>query len=221
MTSIFVAKLDFGVDNAQLKTIFEEYGTVLKATVATDRETGKSRGFGFVEMANDDEAQNAINSLDNSNVSGRTISVKQAEDRNNGAKKPFIKGNDRGDFKPRENSSDRPPRADFGGDPPAREPFVPSVDFVNKDAVRKKKEDPKKSDKPKTHKMEAYRKSGKDNTFLNADDDLDEEFDLFGRDQDEDLDDDYSKYLVNSGQEDEDDYEDDDFEDDEDLVDED
>ena len=90
MTSIFVAKLDFGVDNTQLKTIFEEYGTVLKATVATDRETGKSRGFGFVEMANDDEAQNAIQALDNSLVNGRSISVKQAEDRGSGPKKPFV-----------------------------------------------------------------------------------------------------------------------------------
>jgi len=60
MTSIFVAKLDFGVTSEQLKETFEQYGKVLKATVATDRETGKSRGFGFVEMADSDEAKNAI-----------------------------------------------------------------------------------------------------------------------------------------------------------------
>ena len=51
MTSIFVAKLDFGVSNQELRQLFENYGTVLKATVATDRETGKHRGFAFVEMA--------------------------------------------------------------------------------------------------------------------------------------------------------------------------
>ena len=51
MTSIFVAKLDFGVSNQELRQLFENYGTVLKATVATDRETGKPRGFAFVEMA--------------------------------------------------------------------------------------------------------------------------------------------------------------------------
>ena len=48
MISIFVAKLDFGVDNAQLRSLFEPYGKVNKATVAMDKETGRSRGFDFV-----------------------------------------------------------------------------------------------------------------------------------------------------------------------------
>ena len=64
MTSIFVAKLDFGISSDQLRQMFQDYGTVLKATVATDRETGKSRGFGFVEMANREEAMTAIKQLD-------------------------------------------------------------------------------------------------------------------------------------------------------------
>ena len=60
MTSIFVAKLDFGIGNDELRQAFARFGTVLKATVATDRETGKSRGFGFVEMANAEEAREAM-----------------------------------------------------------------------------------------------------------------------------------------------------------------
>ena len=60
MTSIFVAKLDFGVSNQELRQLFENYGTVLKATVATDRETGNPRGFAFVEMADRQEALSAI-----------------------------------------------------------------------------------------------------------------------------------------------------------------
>jgi len=229
MTSIFVAKLDFGVDNPQLKAIFDPYGKVLKATVAIDRETGKSRGFGFVEMANDDEAQNAIQALDNSTVNGRQISVKQAEDRGGVNKKPpFNPSNNRGDFKPRENRGDFTPReggarsnaSDMDSDLGNDRPIVPFIqdDFATRELARKKeKEVAKKKEKPKTHKMEAYKKSGKDNAFLNSEDDLDEEFDLFGRDEDEELDDDYSKYLVNSDEDEE--YEDDDFEDDEDYED--
>ena len=83
MTSIFVPKLDFGVTSEQLKSAFQEYGTVLKATVATDRETGKSRGFGFVEMLNKKEATEAINKLDESELDGRYIIVKKAEERSN------------------------------------------------------------------------------------------------------------------------------------------
>ena len=78
MTSIFVAKLDFGVTSEQLKSTFEQYGKVLKASVATDRETGKSRGFGFVEMEDQTEARNAISALDNYQFNGRPISVKEA-----------------------------------------------------------------------------------------------------------------------------------------------
>ena len=81
MTSIFVAKLDFGVTGEQLKQAFQDYGTVLKASVAMDRETGKSRGFGFVEMADREEALKAIDSLDGSMMNGRPIAVKEAEQR--------------------------------------------------------------------------------------------------------------------------------------------
>jgi len=81
MTSIFVAKLDFGVSNQELRQLFENYGTVLKATVATDRETGKPRGFAFVEMADREEAQQAIEALDGYVINGRALAVKEAEQR--------------------------------------------------------------------------------------------------------------------------------------------
>ena len=83
MTSIFVAKLDFGVTSEQLRKLFEEHGKVLKANVATDRETGKSRGFGFIEMPDRLEAMNAIKALDNFVINGRPMTVKEAEAREN------------------------------------------------------------------------------------------------------------------------------------------
>lgn len=99
MASIFVAKLDFGVTNDDLRSLFQQYGTVLKATVAMDKETGKSRGFAFVEMANDDEAKAAISALDGFTVNGRQIAVKEAEQRgdNRGPR-------DNNNFKPRDNN---------------------------------------------------------------------------------------------------------------------
>ena len=79
MTSIFVAKLDFGVTNEQLRQLFEQHGSVIKVNVATDRETGKSRGFAFVEMTDREEAENAINALNGHMINGRDIAVKEAE----------------------------------------------------------------------------------------------------------------------------------------------
>ena len=83
MTSIFVAKLDFGVTSEQLRKLFEQHGRVFKANVATDRETGKSRGFAFVEMPDRNEAMNAISALDNHVINGRPMTVKEAEAREN------------------------------------------------------------------------------------------------------------------------------------------
>lgn len=78
---LFVARLDYGVTSDSLQTVFEEYGTVNSCTVVTDRETGRSKGFGFVEMPNDDDAMNAINQLDGTDLRGREIVVKQAEEK--------------------------------------------------------------------------------------------------------------------------------------------
>lgn len=79
MMNIFVAKLDFGVSSEQLRQEFERFGKVLKATVALDRETGRSRGFAFVEMASREEGLAAINGLDGKIFNGRPCTVKEAD----------------------------------------------------------------------------------------------------------------------------------------------
>lgn len=79
--NIFVAKLSFDTQSEDLKEVFEEFGAVTSANVITDKFTGKSKGFAFVEMENDDEAKKAINELNDSELDGRTIVVKKAEPR--------------------------------------------------------------------------------------------------------------------------------------------
>ena len=79
--NIFVAKLSFDTQSEDLGEAFEAYGQVNSANVIMDKFTGRSRGFGFVEMENDDEALNAIRELDNTELDGRTIVVKKAEPR--------------------------------------------------------------------------------------------------------------------------------------------
>ena len=80
--NIFVAKLDYGTNSDDLRTAFEPYGTVSSAKVIYDRFTNNSRGFGFVEMDNDEEAQAAIEALNDSQLDGRYIVVKEARPRN-------------------------------------------------------------------------------------------------------------------------------------------
>lgn len=79
--NIFVAKLDYGVDNDNLRSLFEKYGEVVSANVITDQYSGKSRGFGFVEMREEEQARTAIRNLNNTEVEGRSIVVKEAEKR--------------------------------------------------------------------------------------------------------------------------------------------
>jgi RNA recognition motif-containing protein len=81
--NIFVAKLNYDTSSDALREAFEQFGAVDSASVVTDRETGRSKGFGFVEMPNDDEATAAINALEGSDLDGRTIAVKKAEPREN------------------------------------------------------------------------------------------------------------------------------------------
>ncbi len=205
MTSIFVAKLDFGVTGEQLKTLFSDYGPVIKANVATDKETGKSRGFGFVEMTNKEDALKAIAALDGKVINGRPIAVKEAEQRGN-------------DNRPRDNNQSRPdfrnkPNDSFQkrGNEPRHKDSEKDVDFIPraprensdfsvvpvlpidnlKSDPRKKKEE-KKSVKDwdadrgsKKPKMNAYKKSGKNNNFFGEDDD-DWEEDLLNYKRDED-----------------------------------
>lgn len=79
--NIFVAGLPYDLDDAELEEIFEKFGTVTSAKVGIDRETGKSRGFGFVVMPIDEEAREAIDGLNDISLGKKPLVVKQAEDR--------------------------------------------------------------------------------------------------------------------------------------------
>ena len=81
--NIFVAKLNFSTRSEGLQEVFERFGEVESANVIMDRETGRSKGFGFVEMPNDSEGQAAIQALDGTELDGSTIVVKKAEPREN------------------------------------------------------------------------------------------------------------------------------------------
>ncbi|MGA8263186.1 MAG: RNA-binding protein [Ignavibacteriaceae bacterium] len=80
-TKLFVGSLPWSVKDNTLQEIFETHGSVVSAKVITDRETGRSRGFGFVEMENSSDAENAIKALNNSEVDGRNIVVNEAKPR--------------------------------------------------------------------------------------------------------------------------------------------
>lgn len=82
--NIFVAGLPYDLDDAELEEIFEKFGKVTSAKVAMDRQTGKSRGFGFVEMPVEEEAKDAIESLNNISLGKKPLIVKAAEDRPGG-----------------------------------------------------------------------------------------------------------------------------------------
>jgi RNA recognition motif-containing protein len=79
--NIFVAKLNFSTSSEALREAFEQFGEVASANVITDRETGRSKGYGFVDMLNDGEGSAAISALDGSDFDGNTIAVKKAEPR--------------------------------------------------------------------------------------------------------------------------------------------
>ena len=78
MKNIFVGNLDFGVREEAIRALFETYGAVERVSIMTDRETGRSRGFAFVEMTNEGEAERAISALNGTNLSGRALNVNEA-----------------------------------------------------------------------------------------------------------------------------------------------
>ncbi len=80
-TNIYVGNLPFNTTNDQLEDLFGEHGTVSRAQVISDRETGRSRGFGFVEMEDDDAAQTAIEAINGSDFGGRDLKVNVARPR--------------------------------------------------------------------------------------------------------------------------------------------
>ena len=81
--NIFVAKLNFDTRESDLQDAFEAHGAVDSVKIIMDKFTGKSKGFGFVEMPNDDEGRAAIDALNDQDFDGRTIVVKKAEPREN------------------------------------------------------------------------------------------------------------------------------------------
>lgn len=85
--NIYVSNLSFNTNDAELNELFSQFGTVTSAKVIMDRESGRSRGFGFVEMSSDDEGKDAMLGLNNKEVEGRAMSVsvaKEREERSNG-----------------------------------------------------------------------------------------------------------------------------------------
>jgi len=79
--NIYVGNLSFDVDDSTLRTAFEAHGEVTSAQVITDRETGRSRGFGFVEMPSNEEAKAAMEALNGSDLAGRALNVNEARPR--------------------------------------------------------------------------------------------------------------------------------------------
>jgi RNA recognition motif-containing protein len=79
--NIYVSNLSFNTSDVELQDLFSKYGEVSSAKVITDRETGRSRGFGFVEMPNDAEGKAAMEGLNNKEVEGRAMSVSVAKER--------------------------------------------------------------------------------------------------------------------------------------------
>jgi RNA recognition motif-containing protein len=75
---LYVGNLPFTVGDNELKTLFEPHGTISSAKVITDRETGRSKGFGFVEMGTDQEAQAAIAACSGKDIEGRALTVNEA-----------------------------------------------------------------------------------------------------------------------------------------------
>ena len=82
-SKLFVGNLSFEVGNEELQELFATQGEVVSATVITDRDTGRARGFGFVEMAQDADAQKAIQNLDGRDLQGRNLKVNMAKPREN------------------------------------------------------------------------------------------------------------------------------------------
>jgi cold-inducible RNA-binding protein len=78
MKNLFVGNMSFQTTESDLRALFEPFGQITRVHMATDRETGRARGFAFVEMANDEEAAKAIAALDGKEVGGRNLKVNEA-----------------------------------------------------------------------------------------------------------------------------------------------
>lgn len=97
--NIYVANISFKADENQLRQIFEEFGQVSSIKIVTDRETGRSRGFGFVEMPNEAEGRQAISALNGKSVYDRQLVVNEARPKSEGGSKGFGGNRGGGGFK--------------------------------------------------------------------------------------------------------------------------
>jgi RNA recognition motif-containing protein len=105
--NIFVGNLSYGTTEQELRTLFENYGAVERISIITDRDTGRSRGFAFVEMNDDAEADRAIEALNGYQVSGRALNVNEARPRSErppgggGQGRPYGRGGGGGGYRQR------------------------------------------------------------------------------------------------------------------------
>ena len=116
--NIFVGSLPFSVEEADLRGYFEEYGAVESVKIISDKFTGRSKGFGFVEMPNDDEAQKAIDELNGATVQGRAIVVNKSEPKPEGERRSFNNnrgGDSRGGYGGNSRGGDNRGGGDRGG----------------------------------------------------------------------------------------------------------
>ena len=84
MKNIFVSNLDYGASESSIRSLFEAYGTVDRVSLVTDRDTGRSRGFAFVEMSDSAQAEQAIAALNGFQVDGRALNVNEARPKTGG-----------------------------------------------------------------------------------------------------------------------------------------
>ncbi|HRK26987.1 MAG TPA: RNA-binding protein [Chitinophagales bacterium] len=111
--NLYVGNLDYGITDEDLREVFQEYGEVTAVKVIIDRETKRSKGFAFVEMANNDEGQKAINELNGALLEDRPLRVNEAREREERPRN--FGGGGGGGFKQRDgrfNRDDRPKRFD-------------------------------------------------------------------------------------------------------------
>lgn len=94
--NIFVGSLPFRLEEAELSKYFEKFGEVNSVKIITDKFTGRSKGFGFVEMPDDEQAKLAIDALNGSEIGGREVVVNKAEDKKEGGERKSFGGGNRG-----------------------------------------------------------------------------------------------------------------------------
>ena len=105
MKKIYVGNLSFSTTESELRSLFEPHGSIESATIATDRDTGRSRGFGFVSMPNDQEAEKAMAALNGKDLGGRALTVNEARPQTQ--RSGFRDGGRRGDRSSRQRRGPR------------------------------------------------------------------------------------------------------------------